>query len=95
MVALYILAILIWGAALIYAAPGAVSSFGRSPRRGDPMRLGVAMVAITILLGSLRWLLAPESESLLAVVFVLACGTGCFVLRLMRAYGRGGRVNVN
>ncbi|GAA4015360.1 hypothetical protein GCM10022280_12600 [Sphingomonas swuensis] len=92
MTLLYVLAVLIWGSTLVYSAPGAVSAFRHSARQGDPMRLGVAMVSATILLGSLRWLFAPQSESLLAVVFVLSCGTGCFVLRLMRTYGRGRHV---
>lgn len=92
MTALFVVAGAIWTAVLIYALPGALSAFGKAPRRGDPMRAGVACVAVMVLSGAIRWLFAPDDMSLLAAVFVLVCGTGCFVLILMRAYGRGGIV---
>jgi hypothetical protein len=92
MTALFILAGIIWACVLVYALPGALSAFGRSPRRGDPMRAGVACIALMVLSGAMRWLLAPDDLSLLAAVFVLVCCTGVFVLILMRTYGRGGHV---
>lgn len=92
MAGLFILALLIWAAALVYALPGALGAFGKQPRRGDAMRAGVAAVAAMVVFGSLLRLLVPDSQSLIAALFVYVSGVGCFVLWLMRSYGRGGHV---
>ena len=90
MTALFLVALLIWSAVLIYALPGALAAFGRSPRHGDPMRAGVAVVAIVFLCGSLLRLFAVTDETIIAGLFVAVIGTGLFVMWLMKTYGRGG-----
>jgi len=92
MTALFVAALVIWTGAFIYALPGAVSAFGKRPRRGDAMRAGVAAVAFMVMFGALVRLFAPASQSLIAALFVFVCGVGGFVLWLMRSYGRGGYV---
>lgn len=92
MTVLFVLGLCVWAIVLTYSLPSAMSAFGRTPRKGDPMRAGVAVVAVIFVAGSLRWLVAPDSEGILSAIFVLVIGAGFFVLWLMRSYGRGPNV---
>lgn len=89
MTALFIIAGLIWAVAFVYALPGALAAFGKRPRIGDAMRVGVAATSLMVMFGAARYLFAPDSQSLIAALFVYVIGVGCFVLWLMRIYGRG------
>ncbi len=91
MTPLIILNIAAWGLLLAYMLRfGAWAAVrGKSPRHGDPMRLGVAAVALVMLGFFLRRLIAPDSEIAfmsLAALSVLVAG---YVARLARVYGRG------
>lgn len=88
--ALRVLNLFIWSGLLIYMAPGALHAItGRDVRRGDPMRLGVGAVCIVMILGNLRWLVAPDSEAMFAAMYVLSAVVGLYIARLAGAYGRG------
>lgn len=75
-------------------APGAWSVIRNNGgvRRGDPMRVGVAGVAIVMILANFRWLLAAENDLLFAVIYLLNAGVGLFMISLARTYGRGPRI---
>lgn len=88
--ALRIINIAIWGALLAYMLPSArIAVIGKDVRRADPWRLSVAAVAILMILGNLRWLLAPDSDLLLGAVSALGIIVGAFKIILARTYGRG------
>lgn len=90
MTELRILNLLIWSALLLYMAPGASHAVsGKDVRRGDPMRLGVGAVCLVMILGNLRWLMAPDSDALFAAVYVLNALVGAYLFRLAKSYGRG------
>jgi phage portal protein BeeE len=42
-----------------------------------------------MVLGNLRWLLAPDNEDLFALVYVLSSAVALYKLLLSRTYGRG------
>jgi hypothetical protein len=65
---------------------------GKDVRRGDPMRLGVAGVCLVIILGNLRWLLAPDNDGLFIAIYLLSALVGTYIIRLGMAYGRGPRL---
>jgi hypothetical protein len=82
--------LLIWSALFFYVLRGAISTVtGKDTRRGDPMRLGVAAVCIVIVLGNLRWLVAPDDQTLFIAVYVLTAIVGIYKIILARTYGRG------
>jgi hypothetical protein len=90
MTALRLLNLIIWGGLWVYMVPGAWSAVrGKEIRRGDPMRLGVAAVCVVMILGNLRWLFAPDSDSLFASIYALSAMVGIYIIRLAKAYGRG------
>lgn len=85
--------VLIWAGLLAFMFEGAKTAvIGKETRRGDPMRLGVAFVCLVMIGGNLRWLFAPESQTLLAVVHIMAAAVGLYIARLASAYGRGPRI---
>lgn len=91
--ALRILNIVIWSGLFVFMFVGARSAVtGKGVRLGDPWRLSVASVSVLMILGNLRWLLAPKSEDLLAAISVLGIIVGSFKLYLARLYGRGPRL---
>jgi hypothetical protein len=91
--ALRILNIAIWTGLLAYMLPAARSAVtGRDTRRGDPMRLGVASVCLVIILGNIRWLIAPDSQPLFLALYVLTAIVGVYKIILARTYGRGPRL---
>jgi hypothetical protein len=80
----------IWAALLAYMFKGAKAAVtGKGVRRADPMRLGISSVCLVMLLGNLRWLLAPDSDALFATVYVLNGIVGIYIIVLGYAYGRG------
>lgn len=85
--------VLIWTGLLIYMMPGAKTAIvGKDTRRGDPMRLGVSFVCLLMIGGNLRWIFAPESQTLLGVLHLIAAAVGLYIARLAKAYGRGPRI---
>jgi hypothetical protein len=93
MTALRILNLIIWGALLVYTLPAAFGVIaGKDVRRADPWRLSVASVCIVIILGNLRWLIAPTNETLFALIYVLTAIVGVYKFILVRTYGRGPRL---
>ena len=91
--ALRIANVVIWAGLLAYVFKGAKAAVtGKETRRGDPMRLSVASVCILIILGNLRWLLAPNNDVLLSGVSVLGILVAAYKWRLASAYGRGSRL---
>ncbi len=93
MTPLIILNVIAWGALLIYMIPGAWSAArGMAARRGDPMRLGVAIVALLMSSFFLRRLLAPGSDVAFNILSVLSIVTACYIAFLAHAYGRGPRL---
>ncbi len=91
MTLLIILNIGAWGALFVYMmVRGAWSAvLRRSPRHGDPMRVGVAAVCILMLGFFIRRLLAPESEIVFMSLAALSILVAGFVAQLARSYGRG------
>lgn len=86
----WIAALVVWSGVMIYATPGAwAAAVHKSERRGDPMRLACWLVGLIMVAGTLRWFLAADNASLWKAVYVVAIVTGAYILRLMRAYGRG------
>lgn len=91
--ALRVLNLVVWTVLLFYMLPSSRHAvFGKDMRRGDPMRLSVAAVCVVMILGNLRWLMAPGSQTLLAGITALSLAVGCFKIALARAYGRGPRI---
>jgi hypothetical protein len=90
---LWLLTLVSWTAVIVYMAPAAwAASFGRNPRRGDPMRLACFSTAVMMAGFSLRWLLAPTNVLLWQILYVLSSVDAVYILMLARAYGRGGRI---
>lgn len=90
MTALRLLNLAVWGLLLLYMIPGAHHAItGKDVRRGDPMRLGVGVVSIVMVLGNIRWLAAPDNMNLLAAVHILALLAGLYIALLAKTYGRG------
>jgi hypothetical protein len=88
--ALRLLNVLIWTGLLLYMLPSARHAVtGRDVRRADPWRLSVAVVSIVIILGNLRWLMAPDNALLFGAVYVLTAMVGIYKIILARTYGRG------
>jgi hypothetical protein len=88
--ALRILNLVIWGALLLCMIPGAQATVrGKEVRRGDPWRLGVAAVSIVIILGNIRWLVAPDNAALFIAIYVLTAIVGGYKIVLAKTYGRG------
>lgn len=88
--ALRLLNVLIWTGLLVYMLPGARHAVtGKEVRRADPWQLSVAVVSFVIILGNLRFLLAPENETMFAAVYVLTAIVGIYKIILARTYGRG------
>lgn len=85
---------LLWLVVLAYATPGAFTAAFRPSyvRFGDPMRLGVWLVAATLVLHPMRFLLAYDNANLFKALYVLGGISAINVLRLMRVYGRGAHV---
>jgi hypothetical protein len=88
--------IAVWTVALVIALRGAVAAAWRKKgavRRGDPMRLAVFLVSSLFIAYPMRWLFAPGSLELRQAISVVGVVTGCYVIRLMYSYGRGGVIN--
>lgn len=93
MTALRILNLVVWGALALYMLPGAwTAARGSLTRHGDPMRLAVFATSLVMMGFTLRWLLAPDSEALWRLLYVLAIADAGYIGFLARAYGRGPRV---
>lgn len=93
MTTLCIFVIIVWASVMAYAAPAVLGMVrGQQSRRGDPMRLACFATGAIFVFGALRLLLAPDSYQLLAAILVLVIADALLILRLMRAYGRGGLV---
>jgi hypothetical protein len=93
MTALRILNVAVWLSLALYMVPGAwTAARGLSTRHGDPMRLSVLVTALLMVGFYLRWLLAPESETLWQLLHVLSIFNAGYIAILARAYGRGARV---
>lgn len=91
--ALRILNLLIWVGLFVCVFSGARSAItGKDVHRGDPWRLSVAAVCVVIILGNLRWLLAPNNAALFASVYALTGIVGIYKIILARVYGRGPRL---
>jgi hypothetical protein len=91
--ALRVANLLVWGALFAYMVPAARHAVtGKDVRRADPMRLSVAAVCIVMILGNLRWLIAPENMNMLGAVSVLSLLVGIYKIILARTYGRGPRL---
>jgi hypothetical protein len=70
--------------------PGAYSAVtGKNVRRGDPMRLGMACVCTVMILGNIRWLVAPDNAAFFAAIYVLSALSGAYIAILAKTYGRG------
>jgi hypothetical protein len=92
MTALRILNVLAWGALALYMLPGAWSAAkGTMTRHGDPMRLSVLATALIMVGFTLRWLLAPGSDALWRMLYLLSIADAAYIAYLARAYGRGER----
>ena len=85
---------LLWLVVLAYATPGAFTAAFRPAhvRFGDPMRLGVWLVAATLVLHPARFLIAHDNYDLFKAIYVLGGISAINVFRLMRVYGRGPHV---
>lgn len=82
---------ILWFVALLWATPGAfTAAFRRSHvRQGDPMRLGVWLIALAFVLHPLRFLFAFDNADLFKALYVLGGIAAVNTMRLMRVYGRG------
>jgi hypothetical protein len=88
--ALRVANLIVWGALFIYMLPAARHAItGKDVRRADPMRLSVAAVCIVMILGNIRWLFAPDNQTLFASIYVLSAFVGVYKIILARTYGRG------
>jgi hypothetical protein len=88
--ALRLLNVLIWTGLLLYMLPGARQAvIGTGVRRSDPWQLSVAFISVAIVLGNLRFLLAPDNDAMFAAVYVLTAIVGVYKIVLARTYGRG------
>lgn len=87
----WIVNLFVWGAAMLYAAPGAYyAAFRQSKARsGDAMRLAVFLVALVFNSHIVRWLIAPNDTQSWKAIYIVGALTGVFVVRLMISYGRG------
>ncbi len=93
MSAFWIINLVVWGTAMIISAPGAWAAVSRTNvRSGDPMRLAVFLVSALFVGQVLRWLLAADNIDFWKALYVVGAATGCYVVRLMFAYGRGTHV---
>jgi hypothetical protein len=52
--------------------------------------IGVFATSIMFVAGNVRWLVAPTDMTSLAMIFTLSVIDALYILKLMRAYGRGG-----
>lgn len=87
---LRVLNILIWGALFAFVVGGAWTAIrGKDVRRSDPWRLGVAAVSAFIILGNLRWILAPDSDALFRAIYMMGAIVGLYKIYLVCTYGRG------
>lgn len=83
----------VWSVAALVSARGAWAAItNREVRKGDPMRLATFLVSMLFVGQVLRWLLAADNLDLWKALYVLGAATGCYVVRLMFAYGRGEHV---
>lgn len=90
---LFIAALVVWSAVLLYAGKSFWTMISNRPvHRGDPMRIGVFATSILFVAGSIRWLVAPDDMLSLSMIFTLSVIDALYILRLLRAYGRGGPV---
>ncbi len=91
MTALIIANICAWGSLLVYMLlRGAWAALrGKAPRHGDPMRVGVAAVAVVMLGFFVRRLVAPNSDLAFNSLAVLSILVAAYVASLARTYGRG------
>ncbi len=80
-----------WSALFVYMViRGAwAAALHRSPRHGDPMRVGVAAVAFTFVGFFIRRLVGPDSEIAFMALSMLSLVVACVVASLARSYGRG------
>lgn len=92
MTALRIINIVCWIVVLIYMAPAVASIFRGSSRTGDPARLACFGFALTSILFSARWLVAPADTEIWAALYVMSTVVAIYTLIAARSYGRGPRV---
>lgn len=93
MTVLRIISTLVWAALLLYMLPAAWAAIARThTRRGDPVRLGMAIICLTTMGFNLRWLIAPQSELTWKVLYVLSALAAVYHIILARVYGRGVRM---
>lgn len=85
--------LIVWLVSMIVSARGAWAAVTkRDLRSGDPMRLATFLVSSLFVGQTLSWLLAADDLDLWKALYVLGVATGCYVIRLMFAYGRGTHV---
>jgi hypothetical protein len=82
-----------WFALLLWMVPASYNAvFGKTLRRGDPMRLSVLTVSSVMLGFCARRLFIPESDFALKALYVLNLAVVIHIAFLARAYGRGPNV---
>lgn len=88
---LRLLNIAVWSLLFVYmmSQGGWAAIRGKEVRKADPMRLSVAAVSLVIVLGNLRWLIAPESDAALLILTLLTFQVGVYKICLGLVYGRG------
>jgi len=90
MTALRIVNLFVWVVMAIFMARGAwAAAMGRRVHRGDPMRLACFATAVVNAGFTLRWLIAPASEVVWQLLYVLSSAVAVYIVKLGRDYGRG------
>ena len=85
--------VIAWGLLFAYMIPGAwEAAKGHATRLGDPLRLGVATVALLMVGLHGRWLLIPDNDAVWMSLYVMSILTAGYVAYLAHAYGRGPRI---
>jgi hypothetical protein len=88
---LFYAALVVWSCVMLYAGSSFWKTISGSPvHRGDPMRIGVFATSIIFVAGTIRWIVAPADMTSLSAIFTLSIIDALYILKLMRAYGRGG-----
>lgn len=89
MLILRLITIVVWLAVAAYMAPAVWSLVRGQSRSGDPARLVCFAYAALAILGTLRFLIAPNHDDLFGAVYGLSISTALLTLATAKSYGRG------